>query len=135
MKSIRLIACLFFCIPLLTSCTRTIILQVFNNTGENIAVTSYELHHKEKRYSVDKAESQRVQVSNHLTITQGRNMWDYDVKSVPKTKTFMTSEHFGALVVKLQVEQNGVIYLLPPTAEAVMTNFPPQPAGYPLRPR
>jgi hypothetical protein len=135
MKSANVVISLFLCATLLTSCTRAILLQVFNNTRERLTVVSYEHDLKEKHYSIDAHQSARVEISNRLTITRENTVWEYDVKPVPKRTTYMTSERFGPLLVKLQVEQNGVVYILSPEAQGVMTNPPPQPPGYPIQPK
>jgi hypothetical protein len=123
---------LLLCATLLTSCTRAVVLQVFNNTGARITVNSYESDLKEKRYVIDDAQSERVQNANRLTINRGNVIWNYNVKPVP-TQTYMTSERAGPLVIKLQVESDGTIYVLPPQAQRVMATLPGQPAAYPIR--
>jgi hypothetical protein len=133
MKKTRLVLSLLLCTFFLTSCTRTILLQIFNNTGEDLTVISYELK-GEKSYSIGKGQSARVQISNRLTVKTENKAWDFEVKPVPRTTSYMLSERFGPLVVKLQIEQNGTIYLLAAETSGVTNSFPPQPPGFPLHP-
>lgn len=123
------------CSTLLTSCTRTLVLHIFNDTGKDITVTSYEADRKERHYSIGKGQAERVQISNRLTIALTGIAWDYDVKPVPKNTKYMASEHLGPLLIKLQVETNGTIYILSPDTQGPATAFPPQPPGYPLQPK
>jgi hypothetical protein len=38
------------------------------------------------------------------------------------------------LLIKMQIQSDGSIYLLPPDSSAPATNFPSQPEGFPLKP-
>jgi hypothetical protein len=39
------------------------------------------------------------------------------------------------ILVKLQIQPDGAIYLIPPDSNGPVTNFPEQPEGFPLRPQ
>lgn len=39
------------------------------------------------------------------------------------------------LSVRLQIQPNGAIYVIPPNSTGAVTNFPPQPKGFPLVPK
>ena len=120
---------------LLPSCTRTIVIQIFNATSGALEVVSYEKSGAERHYQIGPNQSGRVQVSRQLTVRRERVSWNYDLKPIPKTTNFFASVALGPLVVKLQVEGDGTLYVLPPAATNVMRGFPPQPDGYPIRPK
>lgn len=137
MKKLPVILVICFCLSLLTSCTRAIVFQIFNNSESVLEIVSYDSNQSEKHYTIGKNQFERVRFSNRLTIKHGTNVWDYEVKLVPKTTTYMKSESFGPLVIKVQVENDGGVYVLHPESDVAATtaNMPPQPTGYPMRPK
>lgn len=120
------------CALFLVSCTRVVVLDVFNNTGESVQVICIDTKSKEKAYVIGANRSQRVCVPHKLRITYSADTWFYLGKRVPGS--FMKSERFGPVVVQMQVEESGAIYVLTPGTSPPVTEFPAQPDGYPLRP-
>jgi hypothetical protein len=121
------------CLLALTSCSRAIVLQVFNNTGVEVKILAND-GHQEQSFSVAQGQSQRIKAPLGISVLSGGNSWQYDVKPVPKTKQYMISETFGPLVIKLQLQPDGSVHVLPPTAQGTQDGLPAQPPGYPLIP-
>ena len=120
---------------MLTSCSRAVVFHMFNNTELDIEVLTRDSVGKVTRHHILKNQSEQLQFTDHLIVNDGTNRWEYEVKSVPKFKKYMTSESFGPLRVDIQLEKDGSIFVLAPKSTIPASNFPDQPDGYPLRPK
>jgi hypothetical protein len=131
---------LFFSIFLvcaLTSCTRAFVLEVFNDTGMELELVSADTAHNEKHYTIEPNKSERIQIPSVLTVKHGSGVWTYILRPLPtrQAQGYMTSEHLGPLIEKFQIEPDGSIYILLGDTKAIVKAFPPQPSGYPVKPR
>jgi len=127
---------LFLAISLLivTSCAPIIGLEVTNNTGGAIIVSSIDLHGKETRYQLNQGQTIGIAVGYTVRIQQKGGTWDYSFPKLPPSR-YLRHVKRNIYVETLQIEKGGLIYERSPDASPGPTSeFPPQPPGYPIAP-
>lgn len=118
---------------LCSSCSRPYELQFFNNTGKELVIISeYTYGNPEvKRYRLPPGRS--VIAGHHmLRIKSASGLWTYPTFFVGERD--VDSRSGKPRVVKLQIEPDGKLYLLPPATEKILTSLPPQRQGFPVSP-
>lgn len=94
---------------------------IVNNTGRNLVVTS-----GERKLLLPSGKSIGPYAGVEWTFAiqpPQEHAWHYELAPI-KQKNFY-----------LQIEPGGAIYLLPSPPQQPIQNLPPQPNGYPLRPK
>jgi len=127
-------ATLTICLLLLTvsSCARGLDVELFNNTGTNLTVTSYDTVGTPTSETLPSLASVRITGSEF--VVQGEAaVWKYTLIGHSPPDHFIDKNHFNKLV-NLQIERNGDIYILPPEAVSRPSSLLPQPTGYPIHP-
>jgi hypothetical protein len=121
-------------IPLLlfVSCASGVVVELQNNSGEDLVVVNIYPNGQEETYRIKKNRVLHMGVPSRLRVEHIHGKWSYEHSSIPmefeKRKNSMIS------VISLQIEKDGTIYVLPPGAKGPAGDFPAQPPGYPLRP-
>lgn len=116
----------------IAACTRAPYLVVFNNG--KVPLTIARTPPYEADVTISPATSERVRFPDAmaLTVTAGAATWRYAVRFPPRELARWST--FGSPEFQLQVEPDGRVYVLPPTAKLPASELPAQPAGFPLRP-
>lgn len=122
------------CVVLLLclSCSRSIELQLFNNTGVELLVICEHTQGTQpeiKMYKLPPGQSILVEYANQLRINTPTAVWKYSSLAVDVDRPTQKSR-----APKIQIESDGELYLLPAGAEQIITTLPPQPSGFPVRP-
>ena len=124
------------CVILLASCQRGIVYVMFNNTGQDITILSYDTKMEPKSYTVKHGTAVDVQTPFVLKVRIAGREWVYDDwKDVRVGKEFQYARPLGLIDERFQIESDGAIYVLPAAAERIASSFPQQPKGLPIRPR
>jgi hypothetical protein len=131
MKKI-LLSALALCL-MVVSCSRGFIFKAFNNSGQDLVIVSYDGKLVPHEFRVAVGESVDVQFPTKLTIKHSNGEWEYDL--VRTDKRYHYTRTGGLRVQDIQIEADGAIYLLPPKTKQAGRQFPPQPDGFPIRPK
>ena len=124
---------------MLTSCTLPQYVYIYNNTVNNIQVT-FVIGDKKEVHSVDPKTMQSYKIGmyspyNVLKVSSNKDTWSYRYEE-PNSR-FWSYEGVGPLkkiAIKLQVESDGKIYILPRDGDFPLKSGSDQPNGYPLTP-
>lgn len=116
----------------LTSCVRGYNVELFNNTGEALTVTSYDTAGGATEKSLPIGGKVRI-TGSRFTLRNAHREWKYSLLSHPPPARFIDDTHWNRLVC-LQVEKNGAIYILLPSATSTTSTLPTQPSGFPITP-
>ncbi len=126
--------CAFVVLLLLaTSCHPGVVLDWMNNTGERLVIvtlnaSSQETHHG----AVKEGQTARTGIPVRLRIDHSGGTWNYDPPAIPESYLWRKGKTVS--VIRLQVEPDGAIYVLPSGIKGPLGSFPAQPPGYPVRP-
>jgi hypothetical protein len=118
---------------LLVSCSRGFVYKVFNNSGQDLTVVCYDSKDVPTEYHIKAGAFHDVHYPSKLVIKHDKGEWRYD--RLQHTSAYEYSRTAGPRVQDVQVEADGVIYLLLPNTKQTVKQFPSQPDGYPLRPK
>jgi hypothetical protein len=136
MKSLRNAVLTATLTVLLVSCHKGFVYRIFNNSGEDIILWSYDTKMNATEYVIKSGRAEDVANPCRLSVkqvTSGRE-WVYD--PVPLSKEYWYSRSsFGKTDVRFQLEPDGGIFVLAPGTQAIVSKFVAQPTGFPLRPR
>ena len=133
MKTYSLFTCsLLLLLLLVTSCHPGVVVDLFNNSGQDLTVVTINQGFEDTIYHVKKGRILRIGVSAKLRIEHLNENWNYERMAIPQQ--FWKRENFMISVINLQIEKDGMIYMLLPDARGLQANLPPQPTGYPLKP-
>ena len=116
----------------IASCTRAPHLLVFNRTGVPLTVQRTPPYETDVTIAPDAAQRARFPDSMQLTVVAGAATWRYAVRFPPREMARWSK--LGTPEFQLQVEADGRVYVLPPTVQLPVNEFPPQPPGFPLSP-
>lgn len=114
---------------LLTGCSNPINLVWFNNTGSQIKILKNGRTHPESAVVVQAGASVRVNPSKPVVIYIGNSGYVYP--QIPMSYAYASKD--SSRLFKIQIETNGVIHYLQPTATQVSSALPSQAPGYPLK--
>jgi hypothetical protein len=146
---IKLLRVFIFVIPLaflVTGCPYSEGDSIYNHSGQKaIVCLGVWGTNASQRLPMDKGQWVGFIPTGRFEIRRDRETWSYNSKpSVwdfrkkdggKKLPKFYTEVNSATVVVSMQVEPDGKIYLLLPGSTVPVTNFPPQPNGFPLEPQ
>ncbi len=130
---IRLFVSLVFCVCVLTGCHSGLILEIVNNTGEDIIVVEFNTKLEPTQYQLKNGQIAQIGIPSKLQVRRQDGIWDYDLN--PFHGCFEKKVHANIYVAKFQVEKSGEIYAIPPDSTTPATNFSVQPPHYPIKPQ
>lgn len=121
---------------LVTSCQKMTFLLMFNNCGEEITVISYDDTMREGGSGkIKSGDSGEVLWPSSMTIQCRSNMWKYSAFPVSVPLGFVDTHHGLRNYLKIQVDQDGLLNVLSPSASSVvLSNFVVQSSGFPIKP-
>ena len=121
-------------IALLTiaACTRAPYLIVFNRTDVLLTIQRTPPYESDVTIAPGTTQRTRFPDSMQLTVVAGPATWRYAVRFPPRELARWSK--LGTPEFQLQVEPDGRMYVLPPTARLPVQELPPQPPGFPLVP-
>lgn len=116
--------------------------EIYNNSGQDLTIL---VQHSTNStpHQIKKGETLEFYAS-FIEIRHGNGTWRYEHK--PFALEFhkrADSKHLikfykriggNQILVKLQIQPDGAIYLIPPDFDGPITDFPEQPEGFPLIP-
>lgn len=105
--------------------------ELYNNTGKDLKITLV-FSQSEKTITLKNNQSASIGVPRTFKIQTVDTTWHYDDQPIMLKYHKYLGKH--TFLAKLQIEQNGTIYLLLPDSTAPVDSFPPQPEGFPLKP-
>jgi hypothetical protein len=119
---------LAICVACASGCTPIPEFTCWNNTGGTVVIDS-----DGKLHAVTNGSSESIRFPGNTMKLYIRNVsgtvWRYDAQY--PSRTFIV----GQKTMYFQIQPDGSIYVLTPPAKSIVTNFPVQPAGFPLRPQ
>ena len=119
---------LIICIACCNSCTPIPELIFWNNTGGKLEINS-----DGKLHSIPNGSSEIVRFPGNTMKLSIRNVsgtvWHYAARYPSQAFILHHKRTF------VQIQPDGSIYVLNPPAGGIVTNFPAQPPGFPLRPQ
>ena len=134
MKASRCFLLMMSCAVLLTSCTQAFVFNIFNNTGNDIVVISYDTKMNSKSYPIKAGSTGEIVFPGKLVVKYQTSKWVYQFESLRMDERYKYDYvRHGRRVQDIQIEPEGVIYTLPRNNGHVVNNFP-QPSGFPLSP-
>lgn len=135
MKPINTLLIVLVCISLLLcGCHYILQVQLFNNTGQNVTIVSFDARTNASTDFVRAGDNVGLGIPSKLEIAnRTHGTWHYDLKRVPME--FHKQVGWNRHLLRFQIQEDGAIYVLSPGTSGPVTNFPPQPIGYPLRPK
>jgi hypothetical protein len=134
MKLIRMVLLALLSATLLTSCKKGVFLLLFNNSGSDVTVASYDTAGRSDLHNIKKGMSKPIPWPTTLSIRFGSNQWTYGSFPV-LPKSYVQRTRWGLPdYLKIQLEADGSLHMMPSNAVATLTNFPSQPQGFPLLP-
>jgi len=132
MTKIRLLVLLLFCIFVLTGCHPGLILEIFNDTGEDIIVVEFNAKLEPTQHQLKNGHAVQIGIPSKLEVRSHDGTWDYDLKPIPSS--FEKKVHAKIYLAKFQIEKDGRIFAIPPDSIEPVTNLPVQPQHYPIKP-
>ena len=126
------IALLALCVSVI-SCSRAFVFKVFNNSGQDLIILSYDGKLVPHEFPVAAGSTVDVQFPTKLSIIHSGNEWKYDLPRLDKTYEYTRAS--GVRVQDIQIETSGFIYLLLPKTKEAVHQFPAQPDGFPIMPK
>jgi hypothetical protein len=99
-----------------------------------IQMGNYTYHYDlEDTFTLKTDQSTAIGVPYKIKIQIGNQTYYYDITWMPYQ--FWDAIGGNRRLAKLQIQEDGSIYLLLPKSTTPVTNFPPQPINYPLKPK
>ena len=124
MKIIRLLLFLS-AVLLLTGCPRFAYIEIFNNTGVPIEVTT-----ESNSYQLAVEETGKFRLGYEVKVTSELGTWSY-LRNVPNDGE--DGPYFDG-TLRVQINHNGSVYALKVSETAPKNDFASQPNGFPLMP-
>ena len=117
---------------LVTGCSPSVWVRVYNNTPETIFVSA-----ARKRFVVPAASQIRfepgIDNTTSFLVEIGTQRIAYQIKGVPIPKPFWSDKR-GCVDLSLQLQGDHKIYIVHPCSTFPVQNLPKQPTGFPLGP-
>lgn len=125
----------------LTGCVIVETDSIHNNTGRDLTLIP-KWTTNSVAFPLKKDEALEF-YSPSFEIRHENGTWRYEMKPYALQKKagekrlikFYKRTHGNHILVKMQIQQDGSIFLIPPDSTAPVTHFPDQPEGFPLRPQ
>ncbi len=134
MRSIFIAVCCA-CAVLFVSCQKGFVFRVFNHTGSDLVLLSYDTEMHALEYSIKTGAAEDIASPTALTVTlPSGGRWEYEMRTVPR-KYWYSRSSLGKSDIRLQIEPDGLIYVLEPGTPSPVVQLPKQPEGFPLHPR
>jgi len=131
----RRTACVFLLVALI--CTSGCILAetdtVYNHSGQDLTIIAIDFDGKREEMLVG-AGAHIQFYSPYIEVRHKDGVWHYNLKEMVNGY-FNSKKTRNVFFVNLQIEPNGSVYVIPPKATGIVTRFPRQPEGFPLRPQ
>jgi hypothetical protein len=120
----------------LTSCSRDVVCNIYNNTGKNIRVIAYDTQNIPTEYTIKPGFFEEISFPTALKILNREFQWSYEWTglTLPRSGNYVRARSAGPLQTRFQVNADGTIYFLDNQTEAPFSQAPPQPEGFPLKP-
>ena len=132
MKS-RFLFCLVAVAVLLAGCSGSVLL-IFNNTGQDLTVLSYDTKDHPVKYVIKSGASHKVASPTKLVVKSATNSWEY--ADFPKLeRRYRGGGGTSPRTFTLQIESDGGIYILDAGTKKCVTELTQQPNGFPVRPK
>jgi hypothetical protein len=118
--------------------------ELFNASGFDLTSISFGSTNGPVVHALRRGESAIIGMQYSFELHHGDQVWFYsgkpfvgEYRRAPGEKKLMKFyKPFGhTLLVKMQVQPDGSIYLVNPDSAGAVQSFFPQPAGFPLEPR
>lgn len=116
---------------------------MYNNSGQELIIMQKYLTNSPPR-TIKYGETFEFYAS-YIEIRHGNDIWQYGRKPfalefhkrINSKNIIKFYKRIGGnqILVKLQVQPDGSIYLIPPDSNGPVTDFPEQPEGFPLKPQ
>src|ERR1017187_7226445 len=133
MKTYTLFTCsLLLLLLLVTSCHPGVVIDLFNNSEQDLTVVTINQTSEETINTVKKDRVLRIGIASKLRIEHLGGSWNYEPLTIPPQQ-FWKRKNSMISVINLQIEKDGMIYVLLPGEQSSLTNFPLQPRGFPLK--
>jgi hypothetical protein len=120
---------------LVTACHPGFEVEIINNSGQDLVVISLDTKLRGTSYPIPDNQAARIKVWYQLKIQHHRGVWEYYMPARPLPKEFGKRIGSNRFLHRYQIAKNGVIYVLLPDGVGSETNFPAQPAGFPVQPK
>lgn len=106
--------------------------RLYNHTGQQLAVV---VAFPGTNITALVGNGDYVEIgSPSVEIHHGADIWRYDRRLFIEKRRFETKIDHFEILVKLQIEPKGAIYVMRPDSSGTTTNLPAQPRGFPLQP-
>jgi hypothetical protein len=135
MKNTRIALVSLTILLLVAGCYPGTLEEVVNHTGKTLTVISMDTELKETAYLVENNQTARINVPFKLRVKCDGETWDYDLPPTRLPQNFRKKVRGNWYLEKFQIEKDGTINCLFPESQGPVANLPPQPAGYPVRPK
>jgi hypothetical protein len=73
--------------------------------------------------------------SPYIEVHHKADTWHYETKPMVSRFHEYRRGSGNEILVNLQIQPDGTIYVMAPNASGIVTDFPPQPTGFPLKPK
>ena len=117
----------------MTSCHPGLGIDLYNNSDQDLTVVTINQSSLETVCKVKKHRTVRIGIVAKVRVDYPGGSWHYEFVVAPEE--FWRHQNSMVSVINLQIEKDGKIYVLSPDTREVVTNFPPQPSGFPLVPK
>lgn len=130
----KICQCLFLALTatLMVGCAYIPDNKLYNNTGKDLTITMIYNQTEERTLKLQNKQSALIGVPNKIRVQIADTSWNYYGKTIPLRYHKYAERH--KWIANLQIQQNGMIYLLLPDSSAPVESFPPQPEEFPLVP-
>ncbi|HEY0456959.1 MAG TPA: hypothetical protein VGE41_11335 [Verrucomicrobiae bacterium] len=116
------------------SCKKGVLPIVWNNAGTQVVLTTYDTKMAAIRFKIGNGQSAEVAWPTTVAITTKVAHWTYP-PFPPLFWPYVLTNKFPADNIQIQIETNGVIFILSPMAKGICKAFPPQPKEFPYKPK
>jgi hypothetical protein len=117
-----------------TGCSPILFLEIVNDAGADLAISTFDTAGKERHYNVPKDGKVRIILPKTMVIRKDVTDWRYEVYPAPIQKEYVKEESTGHLIERLQIQENGTIFCVDPDSGPLAKLTSPQPKWYPLIP-
>lgn len=133
MKCISLIRfCAVIVLYAAVSCQKGLDIRITNNSGKSAIITASWSHGDSTTRTVKQGDTAVFDWPLSISVGTGTNKWTYG--SFPRLRSgYLESKRFEYRL-NMQLQGDGTIFALSGATSGIVTNFGPQPPGFPLRP-
>ena len=117
-----------------TSCTKGPAMWLFNHAGADVQITCFDTRGQSYHFSLKANQGKAVVLSPLFTIVSEHFEWKYNIFPISIDRKYINHGTFGLDKIPFILQGDGSIYLLPTMKNFSLTNMPPQPGGFPVKP-